>query len=96
MWISKKVFDDIVHEVAWYREQIRYLEDKCNRLTEALTKKDTSVVVRLPEAPMVATNNIPVAAPSNITEAPDQFVENWFPEPKIATPPREKKVNSPD
>lgn len=84
-------------EIDYLRAQVRYLSDKCDRLTEALTKKDTSVVVRLPEAPMVRADNVAVAQAAvgqMIKEGPDQFVKDWFPQPKIATPPRERKVNS--
>lgn len=97
MWISKQIYDQLVHELAWYKEQVHYLNSKCDRLTEAITKRNSEVIVRLPEAPMVKAEGVATAALNKVmTEGPDQFVRKWFPNPQIATPPREKKINAPE
>lgn len=87
MWVSQKVLDSKDREIEWLRGQVKYLSEKCDRLTEAITKRNSEVIVRLPEAPMVKAEGVTTAAVDKVmTEGPDQFVKNWFPQPKIATP----------
>lgn len=109
MWIGKRALELLLHQVAtgeeqveFLRKQLTYEQDKNSRLTEALLKKDTQVIVRLPDAPVVPVN-IPVSLPPDMkitqpTEPANTWIpkgESWFGTPRIATPPVEKTVSAP-
>jgi hypothetical protein len=74
-------------DVAYYRE-------KCDRLNEALLKRDSQVVVQLPPAPMVRTE-LP-AVPVGPTERTESWVgRQWISGGHaIATPPKVLKSQS--